>query len=75
MAHALPVCLGLKQIASLFIGICPIASGAADDKDGTAQPGRCDGQTIWYRIESGSARNVAEVLYATFCVHSHEKPD
>lgn len=36
--------------------------------------GRRDGQTIWYRIESGSARNVVEVLYATFCVRTHAKP-
>ena len=29
--------------------------------------GRCDGQTIWYRIESQPARKVMEVLYNTFC--------
>lgn len=36
--------------------------------------GRRDGQTIWYRIESGSARNVVEVLYATFCARADAKP-
>ena len=29
--------------------------------------GRRDGQTIWYRIESGPARAVMEVLYRTYC--------
>lgn len=29
--------------------------------------GRRDGQTIWYRIDSSTARQVVEVLYATFC--------
>ncbi len=29
--------------------------------------GRRDGQTIWYRIESGPARAVMEVLYGTYC--------
>lgn len=29
--------------------------------------GRRDGQTIWYHLESGSARNVVETLYRTFC--------
>ncbi|MCO5146474.1 MAG: metalloregulator ArsR/SmtB family transcription factor [Aquamicrobium sp.] len=29
--------------------------------------GRRDGQTIWYRIESGPARAVMEVLYGAYC--------
>lgn len=29
--------------------------------------GRRDGQTIWYSIESETARRVVEVLYETFC--------
>lgn len=29
--------------------------------------GRRDGQTIWYRIESDTARAVMEVLYQSFC--------
>lgn len=29
--------------------------------------GRRDGQTIWYRIESGVAREVVGVLYAHYC--------
>ena len=29
--------------------------------------GRREGQTIWYRIESGEARDVVEVLYRSFC--------
>ena len=29
--------------------------------------GRRDGQTIWYRIESGPARAVMEILYRSFC--------
>lgn len=29
--------------------------------------GRRDGQTIWYRIESDTARQVMEVLYDNFC--------
>ncbi|MDK8871091.1 MULTISPECIES: ArsR/SmtB family transcription factor [Paracoccus] len=29
--------------------------------------GRRDGQTIWYRIESQTARKVMEVLYSSFC--------
>lgn len=37
--------------------------------------GRRDGQTIWYRIESGSARTVVEVLYATFCTRADVGPD
>ena len=30
--------------------------------------GRRDGQTVWYSIESKSARQVVEVLYESFCV-------
>ncbi|HTN60094.1 MAG TPA: metalloregulator ArsR/SmtB family transcription factor [Devosia sp.] len=37
--------------------------------------GRRDGQTIWYRIESGSARNVVETLYTTFCTRSDIEAD
>ena len=29
--------------------------------------GRRDGQTVWYRIESGPARAVMEVLYGAYC--------
>lgn len=29
--------------------------------------GRRDGQTIWYRIESGPARAVISTLYDSFC--------
>lgn len=29
--------------------------------------GRREGQTIWYRIESGPARAVMEVLYEAYC--------
>lgn len=35
--------------------------------------GRRDGQTIWYRIESGPARGVLDVLYDTYC--GPERPD
>ncbi|MBB4063862.1 ArsR/SmtB family transcription factor [Gellertiella hungarica] len=29
--------------------------------------GRRDGQTIWYRLESGPAENVVRALYESFC--------
>lgn len=29
--------------------------------------GRRDGQTIWYRISSKPARDIMQVLYATYC--------
>lgn len=34
--------------------------------------GRRDGQTIWYSIESETARRVVEVLYETFCTPAIE---
>lgn len=33
--------------------------------------GRRDGQTIWYRIESDSAREVVSVLYNQFCARQN----
>ena len=32
--------------------------------------GRRDGQTIWYRITSQPARDIIQVLYATYCAGS-----
>lgn len=36
--------------------------------------GRRDGQTIWYGISSQPAREIMQVLYASYCAGSKSKP-